>query len=411
MKKIILFFFLLPISLDIIADTIVSKLPFYVEVTIDSIIKNGIKDQIFPGCQVMAIHQDTVIFSKCYGYQTYDQTIPVDEHTLYDVASITKSAATTLAIMKLYDENKIKLNDTIGQYLPYLKGSDKSKLLLVELLTHTSGLPAYIPFYKAIAKNPNYLDTVVSELFSVQIADRLYLRNDYPDSIRAKIANCKLGTKKYVYSDLGFFLLKEMVENITRESLDSYLEKKFYQPLELQNTCFNPLNHGFTKKQIAPTEIDMTFRNQTIEGYVHDQTAALFNGIGGNAGLFSTAHDLGIIFQMLMNGGIYRGQSLLSPETVLLFTSTFPLHKCNHRALGFDTPSFEKPSDILPVAADKTTYGHQGFTGTVFWCDPKEKLIYIFLSNRVYPCAEPNKLSQSKIRLYVQENFYESIEF
>lgn len=410
MKKILFIVFaLLSVLASAATDNNVYKLPQKAVRTIDSLINRGIRTAVFPGCQVMVLHHGKMVFDKCYGYQTYEKLIPVTDSTLYDMASVTKAAATTLAVMKLYDEGKIKLYDTIGAYLPYLRGTDKSRLFLIELLTHTSGMPAFIPFYKRICNNYRYIAPCRSEQFSMQIADSCYLRRDYQDSVRYQIAHCKLGAKKYVYSDLNFFFLKEMVEQLTGMPMDQYLHENFYQPMELTHTCFNPLRNGFGKDDIAPTERDTLFRHQVVEGYVHDQTAALFDGDAGNAGLFSTAGEIATIFQMLMDGGIYQGQRYLSEKTVKLFTTTYPIHGCKRRSLGFDTPCFEKNNGVLPSMASNKTYGHQGFTGNVVWCDPERELVYVFVSNRVYPYSEPNKLVKSKIRLTVHEAVYRGL--
>lgn len=392
-----------------------SYLPQKSNQRIDSIIYQGIKNSVFPGCQLIALHKNKTVFHKVYGYQTYDQQIPVTKEQLYDVASITKAAATTLAVMKLYEEGKIKPVDKIGKYLTFLEGSDKADLTISELMTHTSGLPPYVPFYKKAMNNktwnPDYLRAEQQDGFSIPVAHKLYAGDHFPTYILNEIRNCSLGAKVYKYSDFGFILMKEIVESISGESLDSYLGKNIYQPLGLQRTCFNPLIHGFSLQEVAPTERDNYFRMQLVHGYVHDQTSALFGGVCGHAGLFSTAEELSVIFSMLMNGGEYNGVRIFKKETVDLFTKAYPLHGCQRRSLGFDTPSHASKSSILPAKASSKTYGHQGFTGTVFWCDPQNELIYIFLSNRVYPDAEPNKLSQSRIRLIVHEEIYKGLGY
>lgn len=388
-------------------------LPQAINKAIDSIIFKGITDRVFPGCQVVAVKNGNTVFNKSYGYQTYDNRHPVNSLLMYDVASVTKPAATTLAVMKLYDEKRIRLDEKIGTYLPYLSGTDKENLTIEELLTHTSGLHPYIPFYKELVVDgiidSNYLSNSKTRPYLIEVAKQLYLNPIYLDTIHQRIADSKLGKKSYKYSDLGFLFLKEIVEVITKQSFDEYLYTYFYRPLGLKSTVFNPLERQFPLSSIAPTEIDTAFRLQLVHGYVHDQTAALFGGVCGNAGLFSNAGELAIIFSMLMNDGVYGGYRYLSKETIKRFTSTYPLHGCKRRALGFDTPSFETPSKVLPSAAGHLTYGHQGFTGTVVWCDPENDLIYIFLSNRVYPDTEPNKLAQSKIRLLVHELIYNGI--
>lgn len=379
---------------------------------IDSLVNSAIRSHIFPGCQIIAIHSDTIIFYKNYGFLTYDSVSPVDANTSYDVASMTKSLATTLAVMKLYDDGKIRLTDTVGQFLDYSSGTPVASLTIAELLTHTSGLSPFIPFYREISNNgvwdSRYLRPTESDSFSIVLADSVFLRYDYPDIVRAKLVQYPLLRKQYRYSDLGFFLLCDIVETILDRPMDEFLYEYFYQPMGLTRTGFLPL-YFIHDGNIAPTENDTYFRKRVIKGYVHDQTASVMGGVCGNAGLFSTAQEVGALLSMLMHGGVYKGRTYLSQKTVRQFVTTCPMHNCQRRALGFDTPSFPGPSEILPAAAGKRTFGHQGFTGTVFWCDPENDLIYVFLSNRVYPDAEPNKLSKSRLRLIVHELIYHSL--
>jgi len=374
--------------------------------SIDSMVYKAISQHVMPGCQVVALQQGKVLFAKAYGYLTYDTLLPVTLQTLYDVASITKSAATTLAVMKLYDEKRFKLNDPIGRYLTFLQGSDKANILINELLTHTSGLKAFIPFYQSIATQEGWDKEVLSDVqnanFPIEVANHTYVRKGYDSVLLKLIAQSPLAAKYYVYSDLNFVLLKELVEMVSGMSLDHYLDSFFYKPMGL-TCCFNPLSYHIDMRCIAPTETDNMFRKQTLHGYVHDQTAALFGGVSGNAGLFASGNDLIQIFQMLLNRGFYKGKRYISEETVKLFTTTYPLHGCRRRALGFDTPNFDKKSEALPSAASRYTFGHQGFTGTVVWCDPEKNLIYVFLSNRVFPNVEPNKLVKSGLRTIVMD--------
>lgn len=386
-----------------------SSLPDTINLKIDEIIHNGIKEKVFPGCVILALKNGKPVYEKAFGYYTYDHQNIVTAQTMYDVASITKVAATTLAVMKLYDEHKFDLNDKISEFLPYLKGTNKANITIAELLTHTSGLPPFIPFYSKIQNNENYLRNYKTPNFEIQVADNLYLRNDYPDTMRYEIAHSKLGPKKYVYSDLNFFLLKEMVESIVKQPFDQYVESNFYAPMGLKRTCFNPLSHNFIKAEIAPTEKDTKFRKQVIQGYVHDQTAALFNGDGGNAGLFSTAEELGKIGAMLNNDGLYQDKRYISAATVRLFTSPYEMHGCHYRGLGFSVPVPSGIKDIVAESAGVRTFGHTGFTGTSIWCDPEQNVVFVFLSNRVYPDAEPNKLAKSGIRTKVQQLIYEGI--
>ena len=393
---------------------VVDALPSYYSCRIDSMVNLCIDHKILPGCQILALHADTVIFSKNYGYLTYDSVDAVNGATVYDLASMTKPLATTLAVMKLYDDNRLRLTDKIGKYLGYTEGTAVAELTLAELLTHTSGLSAFVPFYREIS-GKNLWDTTVlstseSDRFPIKVADGIFLRADYPDLIRHKIAIYPVGQKKYVYSDLGFFLLKEVVESIVQRPMEEFVEEQFYRPMGLHRTGFRPLDF-IHDGNIAPTENDKHFRKQVLKGYVHDQTAALFNGNGGNAGLFSTATEVSALLTMLMHGGSYNGRTYLSEKTVHQFVTTCPMNGCQRRGLGFDTPSFPAKNPVLPSLAGRRTYGHQGFTGTVFWCDPDAGLIYIFLSNRVYPDAEPNRLSQSRLRLLVHEEIYKALGY
>lgn len=386
-----------------------SALPEDITQQLDKMLQDGIQNRIYPGCEVIALHHGQPVYHKVFGHLDYNRQETVTPQTMYDVASLTKVAATTLAVMKLYDNGEIHLTEKIGKYLPYLAGTDKANLSLEELLTHTSGMPAFIPFYKSIQGNEKYLRTSKSENYSIQVADNLYLRNDYPDTIRYKVAHCKLKEKKYEYSDLNFLLLKDMVETVTMLPIEQFLAETYYQSMGLSHTSFLPLKNGFSKKEIAPTEKDETFRKQLVHGYVHDQTSALMNGNAGNAGLFSTAEEIGALFLMLQNGGVYEGTRYLSESTVREFTKMHALHGCQLRGLGFHTPKASGQSSIVPAAASSHIFGHQGFTGTVVWCDPKEELIFVFLSNRVCPAAEPNNLAKSGIRLKAHELIYKGI--
>lgn len=386
-----------------------SALPDSITARLDLMLSSACRNHIFPGCEVVAIQDGNLLYRKCFGYYTYDRQDKVTMQTMYDVASLTKVAATTLAVMKLYDERQLRLSDAASKYLTYLHGTDKAHITISELLTHTSGLPAFIPFYKEIQGNEAFLRRYKTPAFDIKVADNLYLRNDYPDTLRRQVADCRLSRRQYVYSDLNFFLLKEIVEQITEMPIETYLDENFYRKMGLARTSFNPLVHGFAKSDIAPTEKDTSFRHQVVQGYVHDQTAALFYGNAGNAGLFTTADDMAAIFEMLLNGGTYQGQRYLSEETVKLFTSAHEQHGCKVRGLGFYTPKHPGTSSIVPSDASSQIFGHQGFTGTVAWCDPDSRLVFVFLSNRVYPDCYPNRLAKSRIRLLAHELIYEAI--
>lgn len=377
---------------------------------IDSIVIDGIQRNIYPGCQVMVVKSGETVFKKNYGTLDGDPAHPVEENTLYDIASITKIASTTLAVMKLYEEGKIKLRHHVEEYLPFYEDTPVGKIRIDELLTHTSGLPAYIPFHQLLKSDSMrylYLNDISNERFNVPVANNLFVSSEFQQLIRNEIKNCKLNKQRYVYSDLGFILLCDIIEKISGVSLDGYVKKHFYIPLGMHNTCYNPLLQGVYEQRIAPTENDTLFRMQLVRGYVHDQNCALMGGVCGHAGIFSTTEDLAILFQMLQQGGKYNGKTYFKKSTVEHFTSPYEIHRSSIRGLGFYTPGAVEKSSILPTQAGAQTYGHQGFTGTVIWSDPDAELIYIFLSNRVYPNAEPNLLSQSKIRLILHEKFYD----
>lgn len=379
---------------------------------IDDIVKYAIRCEAFPGCQILIAKNGNVIYHKAFGKMFYD-SIPVTLNTIYDLASITKVAATTLSIMKLYEEKKIDLDKKLGDYLPLVKGSDKEFISIDDILTHQARLTAWIPFYKRMigdsTKWYQYFSKKYSEKYCVKIADSLFAVCSIKDTILQQIIHSKLlPSKKYVYSDLGFILLKEIIELQAGKTLDNYCLNTFYKPLGCITTGYNPLKH-FSKNRIAPTENDLEFRKQLIWGYVHDPAAALVGGVEGHAGVFSNANDLAKIAQMLLWKGKYGGTTYFKPTTVKLFTSCYNCPK-NRRGLGFDKPEPDttKNSPVTRMASLQT-FGHQGFTGTCMWIDPEQELIYIFLSNRVYPTSENKKINTLSLRDKIFEEVYKII--
>ena len=403
-------------------DKAASKPHVFYKNKIDEIVHHAIQEQAFPGCQVLIAQKGNVLYKKSYGTISYQDKRPVTDSTIYDLATLTKVMATTLAVMKLYDEGKIKLKAKLGDYLSILKGSNKENLTIAEVMTHTAGLPAWIPFYKKWT--PFYPDTIASNQlkedlwqtnyspqFAINVAENLYFRTEYYDTIYQTIINCKMNaTKNYLYSDLGFYLLAEIVKTLTGKPLDVYLAETFYRPMGLTYTLFNPLEK-YPSTCIAPTEEDTLFRHQLLCGYVHDQGAALLGGVSGHAGLFSTADNLFAIAQMLLNEGVYKGKRYLSAETVALFTSYYYPngHTCR-RGIGFDKPARGKAASPCCKAASPLSYGHSGFTGTFLWIDPRYDLIYIFLSNRVCPNAENNKITTMSVRSNIHSFAYKMVE-
>ncbi len=377
---------------------------------IDSLANLGILENAYPGCRILIAHKGEIIYNKSFGKHTYEDDVEVSINDLYDLASITKVAATTLAIMKLCEDDKIDIHDKLSAYLPYLKETDKENITIAEVLTHSSGLGAWIPFYK---KTLSTVDTgwnlcIYSKTsdvkYSVEVCNNMYMNNQYIDSIYYSIITTPLKEKKYKYSDLGFYLLADLIHSVTNTTLDDYVNYNFYQPMGLENILFNP-SKKILLHYIVPTERDTVFRKQLIQGYVHDEGAAMMGGVSGHAGLFVTANDLYAILQMLLDEGKYNGKQYLNPKTIKQFTAYYSNH--SRRGLGFDKPlQGNKQNGPCSIYASSQSYGHSGFTGTFFWVDPKYDLVYVFLSNRIYPNADNKKLLNLNIRTNIQDVIY-----
>lgn len=386
---------------------------------IDSIVLNGIDKGAFPGAVVLAARDGKVFYEKAFGTYNYGDPERISTESIFDMASVTKIMATTLGIMKLYDEKKIDLDKPLGTYLPWVRKSDKKNLTLRDILLHQAGLVSYIPFFKSLINPdtgeplPQYFSRTKSQRFGIQVAQNLYLRTDYEDSLYRTILLSKLGKKNnYVYSDNDFIFLGKVIEQVSGLPLDKYVKQNFYDPMGLTETGFNPLNN-FDTRMIVPTETEKHFRMQSLRGFVHDPGAALFGGVAGHAGLFSRAEDLAALSQMLVNGGTFDGKRYLSDSTIKLFTSYNST--ISRRGLGFDKPQKDNytTTDPRPYPsryASPLTYGHTGYTGTCVWIDPKYNLIYVFLSNRVNPDGGENlKISTMNIRGEIEDTLYRAI--
>ncbi|MFD1629242.1 serine hydrolase [Pseudopedobacter beijingensis] len=373
---------------------------------IDKIVQQAITERATPGAVVLVAQKGKVIFNKAYGKHTYESDDLVKTDDIYDLASVTKITATTIAAMKLFEEGKFKLSDSISQYIKRTKGTDKANITIKDILLHQAGFIPYIPFYKDLKPTDFQRDS--SENYSVKVADSFFLKNNYyKDVMWKRMLEAPLRTPgKYVYSDLSMYYMKEVVEGITGEKLPLYLEDNFYKPLGMKSTLFNPRNK-FEKKRIVPTELDGYFRNILVWGYVHDQGAAMAGGVAGHAGLFSDATDLATISQMLLNKGSYGDVVYFKPQTVELFTSK--QSDISRRGLGFDRWDQDKTKKYPSEFASSQTYGHTGYTGTCLWIDPARELIYIFLSNRVYPKVT-NKILELNTRSRIQDVIYKAIE-
>lgn len=383
---------------------------------IDKIVSKMIKTKAAPGCQILVAKDRKIVYNKSFGYHTYDKKQKVKSSDLYDLASITKVAASTLAVMKLVDEGLVDIHTPIKKYLPELSNTNKAHMTLYDIMSHHAGLAPWIPFYKCTlddSKNPVCLDSVYSEKitegFSIQIADKMYMRNDYVDTVMINLIDSDLRSNtNYRYSDLGYYLIAELIDRITGSKLDKYVANNFYIPLGLKRIGYNPLKK-ITKKNIIPTEKDTYWRQQTVHGHVHDMGAAMLGGVAGHAGLFSNAEDLAVVFQMLLNDGYYGGHQFLRPETISLFTQRH--NRSQRRGIGFDMKQLDtlRILNISEFASD-LTYGHLGFTGTCVWADPETQMIFIFLSNRTYPNMNNNKLGRKNYRPNIQSAVYRSLE-
>jgi len=298
----------------------------------------------------------------------------------------------------------------VQSYLHEFKGTNKGSLLLKDILIHESGLQGWIPFYLSAMELgfDSLFNDKKNDTFSIKTAHKLYMNKEYQDTMWKMIIESKVRPEpKYVYSDLGFYIFQEIIERITGKNIDAYLKQNFFDRMDLKKTCFNPLNSQ-NKNIIIPTENDKVFRKQVVHGYVHDPGAAMLGGVAGHAGLFSNAKELAIIGQMLLNGGEYGGEKFLKSATIEKFTSK--QKSSSRRGLGFDKPSLKSENGPTSDFASFKTFGHMGFTGTCIWVDPKYDLVYVFLSNRVYPTASHNKLAKNNIRTKIQDVIYESIQ-
>ena len=383
---------------------------------IDVIALEAIAKGAMPGCVVLVAKNGKIAYNKAFGYTNFDKTEPINIDMVYDLASVTKVSATTISIMKLYEEGKIDLQKTLGDYLPWVIGSDKAPLKLKDILLHQAGLNPFIPFYKEVIDTTTgipkweYFSKQKDETHQLRAAEDLYVRNDWQDSLYQRILKSKLTTAgKYVYSDNDFIFLGKIVESVSGQPLNDYVRSHFYEPLEMTTTGFKPREH-LSLGTIVPTELEKHFRQQMIRGDVHDEGASMFGGVAGHAGLFSNAYDLSKLYQLLLNKGELNGKRLLQASTVELFTAYNS--DISRRGLGFDKPEKDNVTRKEPypsASVSPETYGHTGFTGTCVWVDPKQQLIYIFLSNRVTPTRNNNKLSQLNVRPNIQEAVYQAI--
>ncbi|SEL44185.1 serine hydrolase domain-containing protein [Parapedobacter koreensis] len=378
---------------------------FRLEANIDAIVAEAIRERATPGAVVMAIKNGKVIFEKAYGYHTYEQEARTKVSDIFDLASVTKITATTPTIMRLTERGIISLDSTMGHYLLQAQGTNKNGTKLRDVMLHEAGFIPFIAFYQHL--KPGDLSTDSSAAYAVKVADGCYIRTGYyqdvmwPTMLQSKIN----ASGSYVYSDISMYVMKEVAEHQMGMPIQTYVQEAFYRPLGMQTAGYLP-RQRFDRSRIVPTENDKTFRKTLLQGYVHDQGAAMAGGIAGHAGLFASANDLAIYGQLLLNRGIYGGERYFKAETVDLFTSR--QSATSRRGLGFDRWDPDTTKHYPAALASDATFGHTGYTGTCIWIDPKEQLIYIFLSNRVHP-AVSNKLISLNIRGRIQDVLYEAI--
>ena len=372
---------------------------------IDDIAAEAIRSKAAPGAVVMVVLDGKVIYNKAFGTRTYTDNTPTRINDIYDLASVTKTSATTMAVMRLFEQEKLKLDTNVGAYIPKARNTNKSDISVREVMLHQAGFIPFIPFYMNLLESDYRRDSTAA--FPTKVADNYFIRKGYfaqvmwPQMLKSTLAN----RGKYVYSDLSMYFMKEMVERQSGVPMENYVMDQFYKPLGMTRAGFNP-RLRFSKEEIIPTEDDRTFRKTLLEGYVHDQGAAMVGGVSGHAGLFSSTNDLAILYQMLLNRGSYGGTEYFKPATVDMFTAK--QSDVSRRGLGFDRWDPESTKGYPSRLASPQTFGHTGYTGTCVWVDPKYKLVYIFLSNRVNPGVSA-KLIELNIRGRIQDVIYEAI--
>lgn len=410
---------------------------------VDSLVTLCIQNHIMPGCQIVAAKEGVVYFDKCYGSFTYDSTHMVESSDLYDLASVTKIAATVPALMALDEAGQIRMTQRVSAYLPELDTTNKKNLTFLEILSHYARLQPFINFYfstlttpdpeaplyktqsdefytiplsknaflhREVALKTGYFAAKPDSLHTTEVAHHLYIRSDFRDTIfKAINASELLPTKAYKYSDLGYYYIWRVIEKISQEKMQDYLQRTLYRPLGASSMGYLPLQR-FKSERIAPTENDTYFRGQLLQGHVHDQGAALLGGVCGHAGLFANANDLAKLMQMYLNGGSYGGEQYFKPSTLDYYTSAHFNPQNNRRGVGFDRP-LPKYDKLGPVceAVSQHSFGHSGFTGSYTWADPDNGILYVFLTNRIYPNDIENNLAKLDIRTQIHQWIIESI--
>jgi beta-glucosidase-like glycosyl hydrolase/CubicO group peptidase (beta-lactamase class C family) len=382
---------------------------------LDQMADTIISEKMAPGFQVLVARNGKVVLQKSYGFHTDKKEMKVQNTDIYDVASLTKILATLPLLMKAEEEGKISLSDKIAAVLPSFSHSNKAALSLKEILSHTAKLEAWIPFYKATqdslsGKNlPFYYRNEQSKKFGIKVAENLFLNSNYKDSIYKYIAEVDQREEAgYKYSDLGYYLFKEVLESSYKKPLNILAAVEFYKPLGAHRTGYLPLER-FAEKDIVPTEEDRYYRHQLLRGNVHDMGAAMMGGVGGHAGVFANANDVGKIMQLYLQKGFYGGKRYFKSETIDKFNHRYFSDDKVRRGLGFDKPQLDPEIKATCGCVSDESFGHSGFTGTYTWADPVSGLVYVFLSNRVYPDMENRGLIERNMRTNIQQLIQDAI--
>lgn len=381
---------------------------------IDALAQIAIDSLMTPGMQILVARHGKVVYNKSFGYHTYEKKRPVLNTDLYDLASLTKILTTLPLIINEVDQGTLSLETKLGALNPNWAKSNKSELTIKDVLSHYARLTPWIPFYKetiqegSLKLNRKYYRKRQSRRYPIKIADNYYGKKSISELISTKILESKLrDSLEYKYSDLPYFFLKDFLEKRYGKPLDIIARDSIYRPLGLKRTSFNP-NENLPNQTIIPSEIDTYFRNQELKGEVHDMGAAMQGGVGGHAGLFSNATEVGIIMQLFLNKGRYGNEKFFDSETFDLFNRCLYCEKGNRSGVGFDKPQLSGRGSTCGCVP-KSSFGHAGFTGTYAWADPENELIYVFLSNRTYPTMNNNLLSKHDIRTRIQQYIYDSI--
>ncbi|HAV53958.1 MAG TPA: beta-N-acetylglucosaminidase, partial [Aequorivita sp.] len=353
---------------------------------------------------------------KNFGYHEYANKIEVMDSTVYDLASLTKILASLPLVMQLVDKKELGMNTKLSEMLPEYKNSNKANITLKEMLSHYARLKAWIPFYRYTLNedktevSPKYYSDIPDKDFNVQVAQNLYMRRDYMDTIFKTIRESDLNSRlEYKYSDLPYYILKRYFERKFSKPMEQIVQENLYESLGANYMTYLPLEK-FSKDNIPPTEQDNIFRNQKVQGYVHDQGAAMLGGVSGHAGLFSNANDVAKVMQMYLWKGFYGGKRYFDPDVLDLFNTCYYCDKNVRRGVGFDKPQLGTSGPTCGCVS-MTSFGHSGFTGTFAWADPEQEIVYVFLSNRTFPDAENRKLIKSDLRSKIQEAIYEAIDY